>query len=391
MEKTKDLTMAEVRAMYFDTDALILSPIRLFRYQSGGNRFYFYLDKIMNGPGPEPKEVVKLAIGTTTLASATIPTGDFLIKWYAQNGWDASIAIRDEKSKYGSLMHTCDAELHIKRTFDLDLIPEIVAGYMKKNKLTHNIEQWSVDLKSDILAMAQFIRDYNVKPLAIELSLVSTELGVAGTLDLFCEMDDEESGFFGEVYKSGDKKGQPKETKRIVRTLAIVDFKSGRKTSENPHHVAQLVILRILLNDTMKTVYGVDIHASKIKLYNWHPKEWQTNPSYTLIDQTDKIPVSDDEYVNGLVWHYRVHNADPSFRRSVETSGIVNVDIGFESNVSVKTILEIAESRINSGDEIPSMKYDSVDDYLKTESDEPELVWNEVDENPVEIIQNTES
>lgn len=367
MGKTNDLSMAEVRAMYFDADALILSPFRLFRYQRGGDRFYFYLNTEQTELDGETKQVVRLAVGATTLAAATIPAGQFLTKWYADNGWDGAIAIRDEKAKYGSLMHTCDADLYIKRKFDLDMIPEIVSGYMKKNKIAYDTDQWSNDLKSDVLAMAQFIRDYNVKPLAIELSLVSPEYGVAGTLDLFCEMDYVETGFFGETYKSGDKKGKPKESKRTVRVFAIIDFKSGRKTGENPHHVAQLVILRKLLTDTLKSLYGNafdPILASKIMLYNWHPKEWQTFPSYSLIDQTDKIPVPDDEYLNGLVWHYRVHNIDPSFRKSIETFGVVDVDAGVESNISVKTILEKAESRINSDDGIPPMQYDTVDDYL---------------------------
>ena len=399
--KNNELTLAEVRAMYFDADALILSPVRLFRYQSHGDRFYFYLTPDVDEHGaktliqkelfsiepPELKMVVKLAIGATTLASAVIPFGVQMTKWYCNLGWDAAIAYRDERSKYGSLMHTCDAELFINRRMDLDKIPEIVAGYMAKNKIDYDRSKWSDDLKSDILAMVQFIRDYNVKPLAIELSLVSPELGVAGTLDLFCEMDATETGYFGEVYKSGDRKGEPKETKRTNRVLAIIDFKSGRNgSSQNDQHIAQLVTLRRLLTETMESVYGVDLSTQLIRLYNWHPKEWKTRPDYTLNEQTNKINCSDDEYVRGLLWHYRIHNPDPTLRNSVEISGVVEIDAGVEPNVSVETIMAIAQKRIESGDEIPVMIYETVDDYLTTEpAATTEEIANEITEEMANI------
>jgi hypothetical protein len=363
MKKANDLTLAEVRAMYFDDDALMISPTRLFRYHNRNERFYFYLKEIPDEIG-EMKKIVKIAIGTTTITGATIPSGESLMKYYADKGWDDAIAYRDERSKYGSLMHTCCANLIIDKSFDLDKIPEIVSGYMAKNELDYDAAQWSADLKSDVLAMAQFITDYNVKPLAIELSLVSEKWDVAGTLDLFCELDDVETGFFGEVYKSGDKKGQPKETKRTVRTLAIVDFKSGRKSYSNPQHVAQLIILRQLLRDMMTTVFGVEIDGQNVKLYNWHPKEWVTTPGYHLIDQSDKINVSDSEYLNGLVWHYRVHNPDPATRKSVNVSGIINIESGdYSQNVSVETILNIAQKRVEL-DDIPAFEYETIDDYL---------------------------
>jgi hypothetical protein len=376
-----ELTISEVRAMYFDDDALILSPFKLYRYHFKSYRYYYYqmpmepamenqmptdAEGILFPPEPKPNPV-RLAVGVTTLTRRTMPTDDQLIKWIASMGYDAAIAYRDQRSKYGSLFHTIAAELLIKRKFDLDSLDEIVAGYAAKNGIVINIDEWIDEYKSDILALTQWIIEYNVKPLAIELSLVSPRLNVAGTLDLFCEMDFPETGFFGETYKSGERKGQPKETKRINRTLAIVDFKTGKNTGFGLANAAQLQLLKILLDETMQTVYGTDIHASKIALYNWHPREWRTKPSYSLIDQTMAMTAAD---ALNLVNVYPMYDPDPTERTELKMSGMVDIDAGIagiEKNVMVEKITDIMQNRIDAGD-VPLMQYDVTGNYL----DEPD-------------------
>jgi hypothetical protein len=369
--KHAELTIAEVRALYFDDEALLLSPYKLYRYQFRDDRYYFYNKPVIDMPtGVAFTNEIAMATGVTTLTKHTIPYDEGLLRYYAERGYEEATAYRDDRSKYGSLLHTIAAELLIKRKFDLDQLPGIVAAYAAKNALTVNVAAWVDYLKQDTLALAQFIIDYNVKPLAIELSLVSPSLGVAGTLDLFCEMDKEETGFFGEVYASGDRKGQPKETKRTVRVLAIVDFKSGRNVPSTKHNAAQLRILRILLDEMMETVYGTHTAAQQMELYNWHPKNWETKPGYRLVDQ--KHCVSTEEAMHYIALN-RVYDPNPDERTTLQMQGIISLAAGTEQNYTVDNIKQLVQAKVTAGD-MPLEQYDCIDNYLPhiLENDEQE-------------------
>src|SRR5690606_18783260 len=98
-------------------------------------------------------------------------------------------------------------------------------------------DEWHANAKRDVLALAQFIREHNVRPLGVEVCLASDEMGVAGTIDLPCKMTVMQDGDWGEVYKSGPRKGETKITKAPVEVTAIVDFKSGMKGFWESHEI----------------------------------------------------------------------------------------------------------------------------------------------------------
>ena len=373
--KQDELTVSQIKAMHFADDALMLSPFPLYRYEYKGDRFYYYIDPnegnfevLKGGETITHNPPVHFAVGVTTLTRRTIPQNEGLVKWIANMGYDAAIAYRDQRAKYGSLMHTCYATMLIKKVFNLDLLPEVVQNYCRVNSITVNEAAWVDDLKQDVLAFATFLHEYQVKPLAIELSLVSPRLGLAGTQDLFCEMDFEEKGFFGEVYASGINKGQPKETKRIVRTLAIVDFKSGRDTTGGIHNAAQLAALKMIFRDNYPAYAGkrsIIVYQPAVRLYNFHPKDWRKVPTYTLVDQTDAF--SEGAVMNCLGLYHEFEPA-PEDKTVVEMFGTINLENPGE-NFTTKVIKEVVQAAVD-GAAYKEQGYDYADFYFNPPEDE---------------------
>jgi hypothetical protein len=352
-----EMTIAEIKAMYFAPDCLMVTPWPIYRYHYKGDRFYYYLTPEVQDYDPQDKPPVKFAVGCTTLTRKTIPADEFLTKWIAEMGYDAAIEYRDLRAKYGSLLHTLIATMLIKRVSNLDTYDEVVRNYCKINGVVTNQAAWVDDLKQDVLAFAQFVKDYNVKPLAIELSLVSPRLGVAGTLDILCEMDYTEKGYYGEVYASGAQKGQPKEGKRTRRVLAIVDNKSGRKSTGGVHNAAQLAVLKLLLKDNYPQYADSDI-----RLYNWHPKDWRTAPDYTLADQTNNFS---DKAVGYIIGMYNELYPNVEDKKTLDMFGVVNLDAGEDEplNFASTVIKAMVQQAINDG-AYGQTQYDTDDTYF---------------------------
>lgn len=272
MIENQELSVQEAKAFFFDEKALIEPARKLYRLNnhSGGRHYYRFL----------PTGEVKFYVSVTTLIQQTMPTPFALVQWIAKMGADEAEAYKEERAGYGTFMHNCFEKLLVDRAINLDEIDEQLFQYCIENRFTTGqYDKWLHELKKDILGFAKFIIDYDVKPLAIEIMLCSDTYGFAGAMDLLCEMTIEEKGFFGEVYKTGPQKGQPKETKSSKRITAIVDFKSGRKGFYEEHEI-QLEAYRLMLEENYP-----DITVDKV--YNYGPSEWKTAPGYKLCDQTD--------------------------------------------------------------------------------------------------------
>lgn len=351
-----ELTVSELKAMHFADDALMLSPYPLYRYTHKGRRYYYYIDPAdAEKVDAQDKLPVHFAAGVTTITGTQLPKDEYLIKWIADMGYDNAIAYRDHRAKYGSLMHTCIASLMIKRVFNLDLLDEVVTNYAALNQIAGDTSKWADELRQDVLAFAQFMRDYKVKPLAIEMSLVNPLLGVAGTLDILCTMTIQVKGFWGEVYKQGENKGEPKETKQDVEVLAIVDNKSGRNSTGGESNAAQLKLLKMLLRSQFE-----QFTEREIKLYNWHPKNWRTRPDYTLVDQTDNF--SDTAALN-LINLYKERQKDPDELTALAMYGVVDLDNDEVENYSVTQITSTVQQAVNDGQYKPE-EYDYLDKYF---------------------------
>ena len=251
------MTVEEMKAMFFD-GALIEPPYKVWQLNSKGHRYYYKYDE--NGT-PEFYPSV------TTILSQTMPQSPFLIKWIADKGIDEAERYKAERAAYGTFMHAQFEELIINRVYDLDGLKAKLKDYIDNNKLPADFIYYADDLKKDVLAFAQFVLDYDVKPLAVEIALVHPVYNYAGMIDLPCTM----------LEKPGSGE----------RINAIVDFKSGRKGFYEESEI-QLHLYKMMWSDNFP-----DIQIERV--FNFSPKDWRKKPTYNLKDQTDspnakKIP-----------------------------------------------------------------------------------------------------
>src|SRR5690606_24402023 len=112
--------------------------------------------------------------------------------------------------------------------YDFEQIDEVVENYLSENNFYQpETKEWSEKLRSDICAFIQFYLDYQVVPLGIEYVLLS-ERGYGTLIDLVCNMTIQVDGLdYENPYKTGPRKGEPRECKVDKEIRAIINFKSG--------------------------------------------------------------------------------------------------------------------------------------------------------------------
>lgn len=258
VEIVPGMTVEQMTALYFDASALREPPYKIYQLNSDGHRYYYrYVDG-------EPHFYPSV----TTLLKQTMPTSPALIDWIVKNGTDGAAEKRDLAAAYGTFMHAQFESLLINRRYDFDAVPGVLSGYIMQNNLPDKFYSDNLTkIRKDVCAFAQFLKDYNVRPLAVEIALVHPLHRFAGMVDMVCVMTDP---------KTGDE------------FLAIVDFKSGRKGFYEEHEI-QLHLYKI-----MWLANYPDMEVTRV--FNFSPKDWRgVKPTYNLKDQTNspnaaKIP-----------------------------------------------------------------------------------------------------
>ena len=257
------MTVEEIRAVYFNADALKEPAYRLFQLNSDGHRYYYRF----NDAG-EPEFYPSV----TTLLKQVMPTAPALLDWMIANGKDGSTEKRDLAAAYGTFMHGEFEKLIINRRYDFDSVPAALLAYMERENLPEKVfAEWLPKVRKDVLAFAQFIKDWNVKPLAVEIGLYHPKFHYAGCLDLPCVMTD------------------PKTGKSFT---ALVDFKSGRKGFYEEHEL-QLHLYKDAWNCWYESM-------PITRVFNFSPKDWRKAPTYNLKDQTDSVNAKKLPYLLAL-------------------------------------------------------------------------------------------
>lgn len=299
------IDIEQLQADYFDSDALKESSVKLRRCNIKGKRYYY---TAIEGE-------IKLYPSVTTITRAVLPTSPYLTSWIASMGEKDAKEYSKMKAHYGTIMHAVFSRFLIAKKISIPEDVEAIANeYAEKEKIS--IENgWIDDLCQDVSGFAQFCIDYEIKPLAIEVPLHSTRLVCAGAIDLIAEITIEEKGFWGEEYKSGEKKGHPKETKRKVNAIAIIDYKSGRNGSYLDNEV-QLAFYEQIVEENFPEI----CHLAGVKLLNYHPKDWKSTPSYTVHDQTNKHPLN---ILQNYIELYNYYNPNSEAITNKEYDGVL--------------------------------------------------------------------
>lgn len=252
------MTVEEMTAMFFDEKTLIEPPYKVWQLNSKGHRYYYRYDDAGN---PE------FFPSVTTILSQTLPKAPHLINWIANKGIEKAERYKGERAAYGTFMHAAFEELLINRAYDLDGLKGKLKEYIEVYRLPDDFIYYADDLKKDVLAFAQFVLDYDVRPLAVEIALVHPYYKYAGMIDCSCTMR----------AKIGSDD----------RINAIVDFKSGRKGFYEESEI-QLGMYRDMWNVNFE-------QFPVTRIFNFSPKDWRKKPSYNLKEQTEspnirKIP-----------------------------------------------------------------------------------------------------
>lgn len=318
------LPTEKVETVFIDEKLITKVSYTVYRLKVNGGRVYYTIDE--NG---DPV----FALSLTTLTKSTLPTSPFLIKWISDKGYDEAQRFMNERAAYGSLMHCAFGELVIQRTWNPLLTKIWILEQINKNiidkKYTDFIDTWADDINCDVASFAQCIYDYKIKPIAIELVMVSKD-GFGTMCDFLCKMTILEEGYFGEIYSTGGKnnpKGSPKLSKKEKEITALWNFKSGRKGFYEENEI-QLSLEQRLFQENFPNI-KID------RIYNFSPKEWRDSPTYNLKDQTDSLNIEKAEHLLAIA-KIELFKKLPS-----ETTIDTEIKYGEQPTVKTESIFDI--------------------------------------------------
>jgi hypothetical protein len=206
-------------------------PAPLFRYDDGGDRFYARVNDVD----------VKWYPSVTRIIKATSPTPPGLIAWYAKHGVEGANQLRDEAAERGTQMHILFERYMAGQTIEMAGLGEF-----------HSKALMSFD--------AFFRKDVH-EVYAVEMLLYSDRHEYAGTCDLVCKLNNGK--------------------------IAIIDFKSG--TSVYDDYAVQLEMYRLAWNEHAEA-HGWPVVT---EIYNWLPKDWRTDPTWTWKRQTGEVSLNE--------------------------------------------------------------------------------------------------
>lgn len=248
-----------------------------------GNRFYYF----KNG------EQVVVASGITSWVGQVSTDRDAIERWkQAHPNWRELLKAA---SDYGTLLHMVYEGILRGNGINLGVVAEmeVVASRYGKNP----------DMPTkDVLAFMKFVKDYNIKPIVIEGMLPYHLKGewMCMTIDLLCEIDFPEKTKIevqdGE-WKRGDKKGEAKMVEKTITEIktqkCLIDFKSNFFEKEEDKvfyeaHDMQLIGAARAVEQNM----GIKVDRT----FNFSPKNWRTEPSYTLDEKKNQNEELFDAY-----------------------------------------------------------------------------------------------
>lgn len=327
------MTFETVPTEWFDPEALRLPNYSVGRVNFGKGRSYVRINA--DGRLESP---LRLYTSLTTAISSCAPMEQPLLEWYCKHGLEEASRLTKVAQMYGTLMHLEIGKFLIERVYDFNSIDEVVGNYTNEHSYWEpECNEWTMKLKYDMAAFIQFFFDYHVIPMGIEYVLLS-EKGFGTLIDLVCKITISEKGFFGEVYKSGKQKGQPKETSQRTTKTAIINFKSGRKGFYRSNGI-QIECERQLWEENFPDM-PIDMAM------NWAPNEWTSNPGYHVKDWTGDIC---QEEVDAVLMLANVRYAKKAENKSyLNIRGVVSTPESLSAALSRESIEEYCNRKFGN-------------------------------------------
>ena len=198
-----DINIEKIQNTFLDDVFIIPQDEIIYRVDYKGSRYYV---KIVDG-----KPVLKPSV--TSIISKYHSMSPYLLKWWCDLGWEKAKEKLEESSLYGTWMHILFVKLLLKYQIDLSdtgLVMELQI-FMDKEGLIefkYDRDQWFKNIRQDLIGFIQWVQDYQIKPIAIEMTLHGEH--VSGTLDLICQA----------TFKN--------QALMPVERIIITDWKSGR-------------------------------------------------------------------------------------------------------------------------------------------------------------------
>lgn len=307
-EIAQNITAEQISAVFFDSNALREPNYRLCQLNARGQRYYY----VMNESGAE------LYPSVTTILKKVMPENTILTSWKVDLGKEASDAYTMDRARFGSFVHGLLQELVITRRFDLESIKERLGKYIEREKLPMSFMEHEDEAKCAMLSFAKWLKEYDVRPLAVEIALYHPELKYAGMLDLVCNM---------RRYPIGDKHGDE-------RVNAICDFKTTTKDFHDEHAI-QLGLYKQMWDMTFP-----DVQIDEIA--NVSPKAWwntaRKQVSYQFEWQTENAVLKQIPY---LIELYKLLPTET--KKVALCNGVIDLNEEIDSNVVVLTLEELVE------------------------------------------------
>lgn len=317
IENNKGITLEEVKAAYFDKDAIITTPTKVYKFEHPAAKFYFTYDMDEFKPN--------FFISVSSVLDSQVPMAKEIIEMMVKMGKNAFDEHVRERKMYGMIMDRTFKNLLIKKEVDLMEVPQIVSDFMVEHSLSYNQEWWTEELRKDILSFGNWVYDYNVKPLSIGQLLVSENLGIGGEIDLVCMMND---------------KGYTDKTPELMRkrVIRIVDFKSGKKGFYDTN-ILQLGYYKEVWNENFPE-YPCDSIA------NWGGKNWRSEANYEFKVHDSNPVLAKCEYYLELA---KIDNITPDRTVRIYNGSVVigqPVSDRFQALSTEQIINEIMTKRI---------------------------------------------
>lgn len=336
-------TAEQMKALYFNATTLKDVAYRLYQLNSRGERYYYTF-----GTDGEPIFFPSV----TTVLHKVAPENRVLTEWKLRLGKEAADNYTNERAAYGTFVHGLIEQLVISRRFNLEEIKEKLEKYVEREKLPYGfVESHIEEAKADMVAFAKWMRDYDVRPIAVEVALYSPTMGVAGMIDLVADVREYPISKEEEMVAKASDEGKARE-KYGKRIYAIIDFKSGKKGFYDSY-AQQLEIYRRMWNETFP-----ELPISR--MFNIAPKEWMGTakkvPSYNYEEQTDNPAI---DKVDPLLALFACEEEQD--RKIVNISGTIDLNEKEENNVQIYNLADLVKEnrkKIEDASEVDEFEED---------------------------------